>query len=59
MPNERRRLSDHGLRSERLLWPRSGASGKGPSVFEEEVAASVAEASTRPTTHFHTGCAGC
>src|SRR5207248_8354108 len=27
------KLSDHGLRSERLLWP-----GKGPGVFEQEVA---------------------
>src|SRR5205085_2381943 len=28
------RLRDHGLKSERLLWPT-----KGPSVFEQEVAA--------------------
>ncbi len=33
MAVERKRLADHGLRSERLLWP-----GKGPGVFEREVA---------------------
>ncbi len=39
MPDKRGRLSDHGLRSERLLWPRTGPAGKGPGIFENEVAA--------------------
>jgi len=39
MPHKKGRLSDHGLRSERLLWPRSGPAGKGPGAFENEVAA--------------------
>jgi hypothetical protein len=39
MPDKRARLSDYGLQSERLLRPRNGAAGKGPSVFEDEVAA--------------------
>ena len=33
MAVERKRLADYGLRSERVLW-----TGKGPGVFEEEVA---------------------
>ena len=32
--NRKKRLSEHGLQSERVLWP-----GKGPGVFEQEVAA--------------------
>ncbi len=39
MPPKQRRLSDYGLRSERLLWPRSGPAAKGPGVFEDEVSA--------------------
>ena len=34
MVNRKKRLSEHGLQSERVLWP-----GKGPGVFEQEVAA--------------------
>ena len=34
MVNRKKRLSEHGLQSERVLWP-----GKGPGVFEREVAA--------------------
>ncbi len=33
----RRRLADYGLNSERLLWPTSGPSAKGPGVFEREL----------------------
>lgn len=32
--DRKKRLSEHGLQSERVLW-----SGKGPGVFEQEVAA--------------------
>ena len=39
MPDNKVRLSDYGLQSERLLWPRNGPAGRGPSVFEDEVAA--------------------
>ena len=34
MVNRKKRLCEHGLQSERVLWP-----GKGPGVFEREVAA--------------------
>jgi NADH-quinone oxidoreductase subunit B len=34
---KRKRLAAHGLKSERLLWPRTGAMAKGPGVFEQEV----------------------
>jgi NADH-quinone oxidoreductase subunit B len=32
-----KRLADYGLRSERLLWPRTGPHGKPPGAFEEEI----------------------
>ena len=38
-PDEQRPLSDYGLQSERLLWPRSDPAERGPSAFEDEIAA--------------------
>ena len=37
MAVRRKRLADYGLQSERLLWPTSGPTAKGPGVFEQEV----------------------